>query len=159
VTLYSSISEDAIDFPVYPEETTYQTTANYTQMPDLLYQYEPWSVYVSSGPVVKTYEFNFHRDMFSGNHNDGLANRLIRFCESNCYPHYRGTAVDTATVTLYIHGQIAISGIMTDVSPNWYGPIADDGWYLACRLSITIQEVSPVPLNYTTVKERPLLGY
>lgn len=158
VTIYSSVADEMVSFPVYPESVSDNRRANYTQMPELLYQYEPWQLYQSSGPRQCTYEFDFHRDMWTGDHRDGMANQLIRFCEANCYPQYNGSAVNVATVKLFVKGKLLISGVMTDVSVDWDGPIGLDGFYLHCKLSITIVEVSDVPLNFETVRNMPLIG-
>lgn len=158
VTLASSISDDSIDFPVYPEEISDSRKANYTTMPDLLYQYEPWQLYNSSGPRTNTYLFYFHRDMWTGDHRDGKANELIRYCESNCYPEFNGSAVNVPTVTLYIAGSPLIHGVMTQVDTKWDGPIGLDDYYLNCELSITITEVSETALNYNVIKGKSLIG-
>lgn len=158
VSLYSSIEGITKDFPVYPGELSDEYHANYTQMPDMLYQYEPWQIYQSSGPRSVTYTFKFHRDMWTGDHTDGRANELIRFCEANCYPEYKGSAINTAIVTLYIAGQPHISGVLTSVSPKWSGPLGRDGWYLMCELELSITEVSPVTLNYQSVTKKGIVG-
>lgn len=158
VTLHSSLSDESIQFPVYPEEVSDSAKANYTTMPDLLYQYEPWQIYNSSGPRTQTYTFDFHRDMWTGDHRDGRANDLIRACMANCYPEYRGSAVYTSIVTLYIAGSAVIRGVLTDVNVNWDGPLGLDGWYLHCKLDLTITEVSKKPLDYETVRKKPLIG-
>ena len=158
VTLASSISGDSIDFPVYPEEISDSKKANYTTMPDLLYQYEPWQLYNSSGPRTNTYLFHFHRDMWTGDHRDGKANELIRYCEANCYPEFNGSAVNIPTVTLYIAGSTLIHGVMTQVDTKWDGPIGLDGFYLNCELSITITEISETALNYGVIKSKSLIG-
>lgn len=158
VSLYSSLADEKVDFPVYPEELSDGVRANYTTMPDLLYQYEPWQIYNSSGPRSQSYTFDFHRDMWTGDHRDGKANQLIRFCEANCYPEYRGSAVYTSTVTLYVGGKPLITGIMTDVNVSWDGPIGLDNYYLHCKLEISITEVSPQPLSFSTVLNKPLIG-
>lgn len=158
ITLYSSIDKESKDFPVYPEELSDSYKANYTQMPDMLYQYEPWQVYQSSGPRSNSYTFTFHRDMWTGDHTDGKANELIRFCEANCYPEYKGSAVNPPTVTLYIAGQPHITGVLTEAAPKWSGPIGSDGWYLVCELTLTITEVSKDALDYYTVKKKGIVG-
>lgn len=159
ITLYSSLGKEGRDIPVYPEELSDGRAANYTQMPDMLYQYEPWQVYQSSGPRSNTYTFRFHRDMWSGNHtNPGGADELIRFCEANCYPEYNGSSVNTATVTLYIAGKAHITGVLTGVNYRWSGPIGHDGFYLYCELELSITEVSPIPLNYTAVRSKGLIS-
>lgn len=158
ISLHSSLANTSVDFPVYPEEVDDGVSANYTTMPDMLYQYEPWQMYTSSGPRTNTYQFNLHRDMWTGDHRDGKCNELIRFCEANCYPKFNGSAVNTSTVTLYVKGNVLISGIMTDVSVNWDGPIGLDGWYLHCKLKLTITEVARTPLNFDTVRSKGLIG-
>lgn len=158
VTLASSIGDDSVDFPVYPEEISDSRKANYTTMPDLLYQYEPWQLYNSSGPRTNTYLFHFHRDMWTGDHRDGKANELIRYCEANCYPEFNGSSVNVPTVTLYIAGSPLIHGVMTQVDTKWDGPIGLDGYYLNCELSITITEVSETALNYNVIKGKSLIG-
>lgn len=158
ISLYSSLGGDSIDFPVYPEELSDEKSATYDTMPDMLYQYEPWQVYKSSGPRANTYTFKFHRDMWTGDHRDGKANELIRFCEANCYPEYNGSAVNTAIVTLYLSGKPLITGVMTNVKTDWDGPIGLDGFYLHCTLQISITEVSEQALNYNTVRRKGLIG-
>lgn len=158
VSLYSSLSGQSIDIPAYPEELDDSTSANYTQMPDMLYQYEPWNVYQSSGPRNNTYTWSLHRDMWSGNHHDGRANELLRFCKSCCYPEYSGAAVYSDIITLYVNGYNLITGIMTDWKVKWEGPLLDDSWYGAFTLEITITEVSKYALNNTNVKNQPLIG-
>lgn len=158
ITLYSSLSNESIDIPVYPEELADSRVANYTQMPDMLYQYEPWQVYQSSGPRSVSYTFKIHRDMWTGDHTDGKAAQLVRFCEANCYPEYNGSAVNTSTVTLYIAGSPHITGVMTSVNPSWSGPIGHDGWYLYCDLEISITEVAASPLNYSSVKSKGIIS-
>ena len=158
VMLYSSLEDNVREFPVYPEEITDGVSANYTQMPDMLYQYEPWQVYQSSGPRSNTYLFHFHRDMWTGNHLDGKANDLIRFCEANCYPKYDGSAVHTSTVTLFVAGEPLITGVLNHVGVKWSGPIGLDGFYLECELELTITEVSQEPLDYAAVRSKSLIG-
>lgn len=158
VILYSSLDDSQIEFPVYPEEMSDGVKANYSTMPDLLYQYEPWQLYTGSGPRANQYTFKFHRDMWSGDHRDSKANELVRFCEACCYPEYNGSAVNTSTVTLIIAGKPLIRGVMTDVSTTWSGPIGLDGYYLECELRISITEVSDKPLNYSYVKSRDIIG-
>ena len=99
-----------------------------------------------------------HRDMWSGDHSDGKANELIRFCEACCYPRFNGAAVNSGTVTLYIKGQPLISGIIEDVTVHWDGPILQDGWYGHFTLEITITEIASRALNYDVVKSMPLIG-
>lgn len=158
ISLYSSISDDKIDFPVYPEEIADGYSASYDQMPNLLYQYEPWQVYKSSGPRQNSYTFHMHRDMWTGDHRDGLANKLIRYCEANCFPEYNGSAVNVPTVTLYVNGESLITGVLNSVKVDWSGPLGLDGFYLELKLTLDITEVSKTPLNYTTVKAKGLIG-
>lgn len=158
ITLFSSLGGDSKDFPCYPEELEDSRSANYSTMPDMIYQYEPWQVYESSGPRSCIYEFDMHRDMWTGDHRDGKCNELIRFCEANCYPEYKGSAVNTSTVTLYIAGKELITGVLTDVSTTWDGPIGLDGWYLHCKLRLDITEVSTHPLNYSSVRSKDIIG-
>jgi hypothetical protein len=145
-------------FPVYPEEYDDGVSANYEEMGEMLYQYEPWKVYKSSGPRENTFTFKMHRDMWTGDHRDGNANALIRGCEANCYPDYDGSLVNVPIVTLYIHGSNLITGVMTSCKTHWSGPIGLDGYYLCCDLTLTIVEVSPQALNYNTVRSKGLIG-
>ena len=158
ISLYSSIDDTTMDFPVYPEELSDGSKANFDTMPNLIYQYEPWYVYTGSGPRTVSYTFKFHRDMWSGNHLDGKANELIRFCKACCYPEYNGSAVIAPTVTLYINGEAHITGIMNSADDRWSGPIGLDGFYLECELTIEITEVSADPLSYTRMKNKSLIG-
>ncbi len=160
VSLYSSLDGRMVDFPVYPREISDGVKANYDTMPDMLYQYEPWQIYKSSGPRQCILTFDMHRDMWTGDHRDGLCNQLIRFCEAACYPRYNGAAVITTDSILYINGQSFVRGIITDVSPKWDtdSPLGLDGWYLHVSLSITFTEVSAEPLNYDKILGKGLIG-
>ena len=159
VTLVDSISQESVDFPAYPEELPDKRSANYSTMPDLLYQYEPWQVYDGSGPRNVTYTFDLHRQMWSGNEGDGKANDLIRFCQAFLYPSYSGSAVNTATATLYVAGSPLICGIVTDVSVDWDGPISSvDNWYLHFKLTISFIEVATQKLDHDTVRGFSLIG-
>lgn len=159
ITLVDLSTSESIDFPVYPEELEDKRSASYTTMPELLYQYEPWQVYQSSGPRSSTYTFDIHRQMWTGNEGDGKANELIRFCQSFLYPTYAGSAVNTSLASLYIAGNAFISGIITDVSVSWDGPISSiDKFYLHFKLSLTFTEVSTQALNHSVIRKLPLIG-
>lgn len=151
VSLYSSFSAQLVDFPVYPEGFSDGYSANYDEMPEMLYQYEPWKVYKSSGPRQNSYTFHMHRDMWTGDHRDGKANELIRFCEANCFPRYDGAAVNAPVVTLYINGNNHITGILTSCKVDWNGPIGLDGFQLELTLTLDITEISKQPLSYDTI--------
>ena len=158
ITLYSSLSRTSINIPAYPEDYSDGRSANYTTMPDLLYQYEPWQMYQSSGPRNNAIRFHLHRDMWTGDHSDGKANELIRFCQAQCYPTYNGSAVVTPTVTLYVSGSELITGVMTNVDVDWSGPLGLDGWYLEFTLTLNITEVSNIALNHASVMTKNLIG-
>lgn len=160
ISLYSSITDSSVDFPVYPQGINDGVKANYEQMPDLIYQYEPWQVFTGSGPRSNTYIFDMHRDMWTGDHMDGKCNELIRFCEANCYAEYKGAAVNTALVTLYINGTPHIRGVLTDVGVEWDSdsPLGHDGFYLHVKLSLTITEVSDKALNFGVMLNKGLIG-
>lgn len=158
VSLYSALAGESVDIPVYPEELEDSVQANYTTMPDLLYQYEPWQIYQSSGPRSNQYTFHMHRDMWSGDHRDGKANELIRFCQAACYPEYSGSAVYSDTVTLYFKGSSLITGILTSVNVKWSGPIGLDGWYLEFELTLNITEVSEQALSNSVVRSKSIIG-
>jgi len=157
ICLYSSMNNELLYFPVYPEGFDDGYSGNYEEMGEMLYQYEPWLVYKSSGPREITFNFSFHRDMWTGDHRDGNANNLIRGCQANCFPDYDGSLVKAPLVTLYIHGKNLITGVMTNCKVKWDKPIGLDGYYLKCDLSLTIKEVSPEPLNYTAVRNKGLI--
>ena len=159
ITLVDMLTGESVDFPVYPEELEDRRSSSYTTMPDLLYQYEPWQVYQSSGPRSGTYTFEMHRQMWTGNESDGKANELIRICQSFLYPTYSGSAVNAHPATLYIGGSSFISGIITDAPVNWDGPISSiDKFYLHFRISLTFTEVSTQALNNEVVRNLPLIG-
>lgn len=158
VCLYSSLSDTLYEFPVYPQTLDDGVSASYDEMGEMLYQYEPWKVYKSSGPREMSFTFEFHRDMWTGDHRDGKANELIRGCMANCYPMFNGSLVNVSIVTLYIKGQNYITGIMTDCKVNWDGPLGLDGFYLKCELSFTITEISPEALNYDTMRTKGLIS-
>lgn len=156
VQMYSTILGELMDFPAYPEQIDTSRTANYTSMPDIIYQYEPWITFQSSGPREQSLSFHLHRDMWTGNHLDGRANQLIRFCEANTFADYNGSAVLTPLIRFYIDGSLFISGVITNTSVNWTGPLGLDNWYLEFTLSLAIQEVSEAELNTKSVYRKKL---
>ena len=158
ISLYSTLAGESVDIPVYPEELEDNVSANYTTMPDLLYQYEPWYMYQSSGPRSNSYKFHMHRDMWTGDHRDGKANELIRFCQAACYPEYSGSAVYSDTVTLYVKGSALITGIITNVNVEWSGPIGLDGWYLEFKLTLDITEISENALSNSVMRAKSIIG-
>ena len=158
VVLYSSLSGESVNIPAYPESPSDSRSANYINMPDLIYHYEPWQLYQGSGPRSNSYKFHLHRDMWTGDHSDGKANELIRFCQAQCYPQYNGSALNASTVTLYVGGNAVITGIMTRVNVDWDGPIGLDNWHLEFTLTLDITEVSSSALDYDTILSKPLIG-
>lgn len=159
ITIYSQLSGESMDIPVYPEDYEDGRQATYQDMDAILYQYEPWKIYTGSGPRSNTINFGvMHRDMWSGDHADGSANKLIRFFESMCYPDYNGSAVNSDIATLYVKGKTLISGIITDVSVKWSGPILQDGWYASFELSVTFIEISKQALSRSVVKSMDVIG-
>lgn len=158
ITLYSSLSNDSIDIPVYPEMIKDGRSASYSTMPDTLYQYEPWYTYSSSGPRSLSLSFHMHRQMWTGDERDGKANELIRFCESSVYPRYNGSAVNSDTCTLYIKGYPYINGILASVDVEWDGPIGLDGFYLEFTMTLSMTEVSTMALSHEVVRTLPLIG-
>lgn len=158
IQIYSSLLDEVIDIPAYPEELETSRSASYTSMPDIIYQYEPWIVYQSSGPREQQLSFHLHRDMWSGNHLDGNANRLIRFCEANTFPRYNGSIVTSPKIRIYIDGALFVAGVLTNTRTHYAGPIGLDNWYLEFTLDLTIQEVSDTPLSIDTVKDFGIIG-
>lgn len=158
IQMYSNLLKETIDFPAYPEEIQTTRSANYTSMPDIIYQFEPWIMYESSGPREQSLNFHLHRDMWTGNHLDGNANKLVRFCEANTFPDYQGSNVISPYVRFYIDGYLFISGVIVNTTVNWTGPIGLDNWYLEFNLSLSIQEVSEMPLNINSVYKLGIKG-
>lgn len=158
IQIYSTVLDQTIDIPVYPETIETMRTANYTSMQDIIYQYEPWIAYSGSGPREQSISFHLHRDLWTGNHLDGNANKLIRFCEANTYPNYSGSFVVAPKVRIYIAGETFISGVITNTTVTWSGPLGQDSWYLEFNLSLTLQEVSDFALNASSVNSLGLIG-
>lgn len=158
ITFYSSLSGSSVDIPVYPEQISDGRSATYDTMPDTLYQYEPWYTYSSSGPRELSLEFHMHRQMWTGNETDGKANELIRFIQSNVYPDYSGSSVNTSTCTLYIKGYALITGIVTSCSVDWSGPIGRDGYYLDFTMTVGMIETSSQALSHSVAASLPLIG-
>lgn len=158
IQIVSSLLNEVLDIPAYPEQIDTSRSASYTAMPNLIYQYEPWIMYESSGPREQQLVFHLHRDMWSGNHLDGKANKLIKFCEANTFPRYNGSAVQAPTVRIYVSGSLFIAGVMTRTDVSWKGPIGLDDWYLEFELTLSIQEVSDTRLNIDSVSRKNIIG-
>ena len=159
ITFYSSLSGESVDIPVYPHDIKDSRSATYESI-DVLYEYEPIVSYSSSNHSPVSFTFSdIHRQMWSGDELDGEANRMIRFIQASLYPRYRGSNVNSDTVTLYISGKPYITGILTNCEISWKGPIGRDMMQLAFDMTIEIQEVSPMALNYDSVRRLPMIGY
>lgn len=157
VTFYSSLNDSSVSIPAYPESVKDPRSASYVTMPDVLYQYEPWYLYSSSGPREVSFEFHLHRQMWTGDERDGMANEMIRFIQASVYPNYSGSSVVTDTCSMYIKGSEYIRGIVSNVDVEWSGPIGSDGFYLEFTLSMTFVEVSPRTLSNESVRSFPLI--
>lgn len=158
ITLHSSITDSSLDFPVYPEEYEDGVHATYDTMPDMIYQYEPWYTYKSSGPRSPSLTFKMHRDMWTGDHRDGKCNELIRFCQAQCYPEFKGAAVNTAISTLYIAGKPYIRGIITEEKHTYSGPLGLDKFPLYVEMTLTFTEIASTPLNFDIVRKKGLIN-
>lgn len=156
IQMYSTVLGELMDFPAYPDQIEQTRNANYASMPDTIYQYEPWITYQDSGPREQPLSFHLHRDMWTGNHLDGRANQLIRFCEANTFPDYNGSAIITPFIRLYVDGSLFISGVIKNTSTTWSGPLGLDNWYLEFTLSLSIQEISESELNTHSVYAKKL---
>lgn len=158
IQICSSLSDVVMDIPAYPEQVDTSRAASYTAMPNIIYQYEPWIMYENSGPREQSLVFHLHRDLWSGNHLDGRANELIRFCEANTFPEFNGSTVNAPIVKIYIDGSCFITGVMTRTDVSWKGPIGLDNWFLEFELTLTMQEVSDTALDFHTVRQMSLIG-
>ena len=158
IQICSSLSDKVMDIPASPEQVDTSRSASYVSMPDTIYQYEPWIMYQSSGPREQSLVFHLHRDLWSGNHLDGRANELVRFCEANTFPEYQGSTVNSPIVKIYIDGSCFITGVMTRTDVSWKGPIGLDNWYLEFELSLTIQEVASSALDFHSMQTMNVIG-
>lgn len=134
--------------PCYPDSISDSTAVSYTSQ-NALGRSEPYQAYENSGPRSIPFTFRMHREM-TGDISE--IERIVRFIESAVYPNYDGT-VSAVKTTVQIGNSIYISGIMTNQSTNWSGPIGPDNKYNVVDLSFTVTEVTGDPKSSGTIRK------
>ena len=121
----------AWNFPCYPESVSDSNQASYSST-SILGRSEPFQYYTGSGPRTVSVDFTLHSDMMGAPQtyaNDKYNSinyiyRLVSFIEACCYPNY-GSAIAANRVIFHCTDSIHISGIITNVSTKYHGPILD----------------------------------
>lgn len=135
--------------PCYPENITDRTNVNYDEQ-NALGRSEPYQAYNNSGPRSIPFTFKMHREMMDGDREE--VEKIVRWIESAAYPNY-DTNVAAVKVSVKVGKTIYISGIMTDQSTSWEGPIGDDQKYNMVTVSFTIKEVTGDPKKSETIRK------
>lgn len=135
--------------PCYPENITDRTNINYDEQ-NALGRSEPYQAYNNSGPRSIQFTFKMHREMIEGDREQ--VEKIVRYIESAAYPNY-GTTVAAVKVAVKVGKTIHISGIMSDQSTSWDGPIGDDQKYNMVTVSFTIKEVTGDPKKSETIRK------
>ena len=148
-----TIDGKTLYMPCYPENITDKTNVNYDEQ-NALGRSEPYQAYNNSGPRSISFTFRLHREMIDGNRE--AVEEIVRWIESAAYPNYN-TNVAAVKVAVKVGKTIYISGIMSDQSTSWDGPIGDDQKYNMVTVNFTIKETTGNPK--TSSKIRSIGGY
>ena len=94
-----------------------------------------------------------HTDMCS---DVGYIYRITKIVESACYPDY-GNNIAATRCHLHIVNNIDITGIITNVSTQYSGPIimdepGDQGEYAVIDLSFSVTEVTGTPFSRSQIR-------
>lgn len=136
---YIIVGGVGIVFPCYPDSVTDSNQASYSSV-SILGRSEPFQYYTGSGPRTVSTAFQFHTDM-CGDVN--YVYKIPDIVESACYPNYGG-GIAATKCHLHIAGNISITGIISNVSTQYSGPIIDNK-YAVIDLSFSVTEVTGQP--------------
>lgn len=164
-----TIGNTIIYMPCWPEPFQDQVAAEYST-PAALGSSAPYVVYTKTGARSIQFTFKLHREMLDlpipkltetiaknpEKHINGLfwdheIDKIIRLIESAVYPNYDGSVAAVRT-QVKIGNTLYISGVMTDQSTNWYGPIGSDLKYKQCDLSFTVLAAEDTMKSYSKVQ-------
>lgn len=150
---FITVNGATMAFPCYPESVDDSQTASY-QPTNILGRSEPFQIYTGSGPRSVNVSFTMHCEMVHGANsyqsNYEYVNSLVRLVESSCYPNY-GSGVAAIKCTLQVALNIRITGIITNVSTKWYGPIIDNKYQMV-DLSFSVTECTGAPKSQSDIR-------
>lgn len=133
-------------FPCAPESVSDSNQASYSSV-NILGRSEPFQYYTGSGPRTVSVAFKMHTDMCS---DVGYVYRITKIVESACYPDY-GNNIAATRCHLHLVDNIDITGIITNVSTQYSGPIIDD-MYAVIDLSFSVTEVTGTPFSRSQIR-------
>jgi hypothetical protein len=133
-------------FPCAPESVSDSNQASYSSV-NILGRSEPFQYYTGSGPRTVSTAFKMHTDMCS---NVQYVYHITRIVESACYPEY-GNNIAATRCHLHLVDNIDITGIITNVSTQYSGPIIDDK-YAVIDLSFSVTEVTGTPFSRSQIR-------
>ena len=146
-----------IYFPCYPESVSDSNQASYSAE-SILGRSEPFQYYTGSGPRSVSIKFQMHTDMVDDiNYVYTVADRV----EACCYPRY-GSGIAATKVRLHVGANIDITGIISNVSTDYSGPILDitgntaiDSMavprYAVVDIGFSVTEVTGNPPSYSQI--------
>ena len=82
----------------------------------------------------------------------GEIDQIVRILESAVYPNYNSTVAAIRT-QVRIGNTLYISGVMTEISTNWYGPIGSDLKYKQCDITFSVLEVTNMPKSQAEIAQ------
>ena len=149
---YITVNGKTMNFPCYPESVDDSQQASYNST-NILGRSEPFQVYTGSGPRTVSVAFTMHCEMVhsanSYQTDYEYVNSLVRLIESSCYPNY-GSSVAAVKCTLQVAMNIRITGIITNVSTKWYGPIIDNKYQMV-DINFSVTECTGNPKSQSDI--------
>lgn len=160
IDCYMSTPNGIIYFPCYPESVSDSNQASYSSEA-ILGRSEPFQYYTGSGPRSVSVKFQMHTDMLD---NIDYVYTVADRVEACCYPRY-GSGVVATRVRLHVANNIDITGIISNVSTDYSGPLLDTTGrtdidtmdrprYAVVDLSFSVTEVTGNPPSYTEISVR-----
>lgn len=162
-----TVGNNIIYLPIVPSSISDDSTANYSSQP-ILGSSEPFRIYTHTSQRSQTFkDLTIHRDMTLGSSNllnNKMLERIAGIIQSGTYPNYDGTIAPLRT-TVKVLNQDSISGIMTNASVEFSGPIMANvnenntanwmsGKYSVLTISFTVEEVNTISKGASEILTR-----
>ena len=160
-----TIGNTLIYMPCWPESVQDKGSAQY-ETPEVPGRSAPYVIYNKTDSRSISFTFKLHREMLDtsiaqlteaiARNPDSVATRageidqIVRILESAVYPNYDSTVAAVRT-QVRIGNTLYISGVMTDIDTNWYGPIGSDLKYKQCDVTFTVLEVTNNPKSQSQI--------
>lgn len=120
--------------PMYPDEVSDSQSAIWSST-QILGRSSPLAAYTGTDARKISFSMTLHREMLGSNNIDKI-NHILVLLKRALYPEYQSPGLIPPRIRVVL-GQLAVEGVLENVSFNWKKPIVD-GFYSVCDVSVNI---------------------